>query len=154
MSCARVSFGGSRDGCCDPREPVVTRTDFIPSRRGKPSAPVSGEYSNVALKSWIHLETVAKLPAKSRDLDSVAGSQAAKVNTRGCSDKGMHFSATIIDKYYEGRRQIILYGLRNRARYPDEHALGLFAYVSSGDGKGFDFRSLAMNFGFGYIDQN
>src|SRR5262249_34693078 len=114
----------------------------------------SGEDANIPLESWINLETIGKLSTESRHLDGVAESQAANVDARRCGDKGMHFSTTIVDEYYEASRQNILYGLRNRLSYPDQLALGRFAHLSSGDRQRFNCRPPPMNFGFCYIYQN
>ena len=89
--------------------------------------------SNIILRAWIDFEIVGKLSAESRDFDSLAGAQAANVDTRRGADERMNFAGTIIDEDDESEWQIINDGLSDRPSDRDKLAFGVFTYVAGCD---------------------
>ena len=108
----------------------------------------------VVLHSWIDFEGAGKLTAESRDLDGLAGAQAAHVYACRSANERMNFAGAIIDKDDESERQIVHDRLSDGSSDRHQLAFSRFSDSAGRDRKRLHFWTTPMSFDVGHVDEH
>jgi len=109
---------------------------------------------NVVLIARIDFERACKLPAESRHLDGLTGTQPADVYARRGADERMNLARAVIYEDDESKWQIIDDWLSDRSRYLDDLAFGALTDSARCDRKRLHFWTSPVRFDLSNVNQN